>query len=491
MTLQAAPGEHAAAPGRRGPRAAPRRRGAGFVSGGELPARFSGSLDGPSPRAATCRSRSISRAGSPCDERKRRLVLAPARGPRRPGRARHARPPGGPQRLRRDPDRGADRSLPLVRGRPGDARRDPLGRRADSSAPAPTSRGCGGREATREPRTRRTPSGWRGCCARSTRVRSRWSRSCRAPRSAGASGSSPRRTSRSPRTTPVFSLAEVKLGILPSVISPYVLRAIGPRQARALFLTGDRFGARGGAPDRARARGRSGRGAGTPPPTRSSRRFSRRRPEAVGVAKRLIEEVTGMTPDDAMPLTVRTIAERRASGRGEGGPDGVPGKAPALLGAEVVAEEGRALASKPLQRATVPPHRRTRCYRSGNASRRRPRIGRPRSPGSSALIPLPEPGPGEVLVRLHAIGVNFSDTERRRGVYDPPRAPVDPGQRGRRRRRGPRRGVDQPGWVAESRSGLRARAAPTRSTPRHRRRRFSRSATRSTSPWARRFPSKA
>jgi NADPH2:quinone reductase len=40
---------------------------------------------------------------------------------------------------------------------------------------------------------------------------------------------------------------------------------------------------------------------------------------------------------------------------------------------------------------------------------------------------LPEPGPGEVLVRLHAIGVNFSDTERRRGVYDPPPLPWTPG----------------------------------------------------------------
>ena len=38
-------------------------------------------------------------------------------------------------------------------------------------------------------------------------------------------------------------------------------------------------------------------------------------PDAVGVAKRLIGQVTAMTPDDAMPLTVRTIAERRASER--------------------------------------------------------------------------------------------------------------------------------------------------------------------------------
>jgi NADPH:quinone reductase len=32
-------------------------------------------------------------------------------------------------------------------------------------------------------------------------------------------------------------------------------------------------------------------------------------------------------------------------------------------------------------------------------------------------IPSPEPGPGEVLLRVHAAGVNFADTERRRGLY--------------------------------------------------------------------------
>jgi NADPH2:quinone reductase len=35
-----------------------------------------------------------------------------------------------------------------------------------------------------------------------------------------------------------------------------------------------------------------------------------------------------------------------------------------------------------------------------------------------------------VLVRLHAIGVNFSDTERRRGAYDPPALPWIPGNEG-------------------------------------------------------------
>lgn len=41
----------------------------------------------------------------------------------------------------------------------------------------------------------------------------------------------------------VFALSEVKLGIIPGAISPYVLRAMGPRHARRYFLTGERFDA--------------------------------------------------------------------------------------------------------------------------------------------------------------------------------------------------------------------------------------------------------
>ncbi len=40
-----------------------------------------------------------------------------------------------------------------------------------------------------------------------------------------------------------FALSEVRLGIIPAVISPFVLRAIGERQARRFFLTGERFDA--------------------------------------------------------------------------------------------------------------------------------------------------------------------------------------------------------------------------------------------------------
>jgi methylglutaconyl-CoA hydratase len=41
----------------------------------------------------------------------------------------------------------------------------------------------------------------------------------------------------------VFATSEVKFGIIPSAISPYVLRAIGPRQALRYFQSAERFDA--------------------------------------------------------------------------------------------------------------------------------------------------------------------------------------------------------------------------------------------------------
>lgn len=41
-----------------------------------------------------------------------------------------------------------------------------------------------------------------------------------------------------------FSLSEVKLGLVPAVIAPYVVNAIGARHARRLFVTGEVFDAR-------------------------------------------------------------------------------------------------------------------------------------------------------------------------------------------------------------------------------------------------------
>jgi methylglutaconyl-CoA hydratase len=40
-----------------------------------------------------------------------------------------------------------------------------------------------------------------------------------------------------------FSLSEVKIGLIPATISPFVIRAMGERACRRYFLTGERFDA--------------------------------------------------------------------------------------------------------------------------------------------------------------------------------------------------------------------------------------------------------
>lgn len=44
-------------------------------------------------------------------------------------------------------------------------------------------------------------------------------------------------------STAVFAASEVRLGLIPATIAPYVLRAIGQRHARRLFQTGERIDA--------------------------------------------------------------------------------------------------------------------------------------------------------------------------------------------------------------------------------------------------------
>ncbi|QJR14960.1 enoyl-CoA hydratase/isomerase family protein [Usitatibacter palustris] len=44
-------------------------------------------------------------------------------------------------------------------------------------------------------------------------------------------------------STAQFGFSEVKLGLIPAVISPYVIAAVGARSARRYFLTGERFDA--------------------------------------------------------------------------------------------------------------------------------------------------------------------------------------------------------------------------------------------------------
>jgi NADPH2:quinone reductase len=51
-------------------------------------------------------------------------------------------------------------------------------------------------------------------------------------------------------------------------------------------------------------------------------------------------------------------------------------------------------------------------------------------------VPDPQPGPGQVVVRVHAAGVNPVETYIRSGIYGPARVPLHAGLRRRRRGRG-------------------------------------------------------
>jgi methylglutaconyl-CoA hydratase len=114
-----------------------------------------------------------------------------------------------------------------------------------------------------------------------------------------------------------FAASEVRLGLVPAVISPYVVRAVGPRAARRLFLTAERVpaeearrlglihevvqpGELDGAVDRHIVSLLAG-GAG-----------------AIASAKRLVHGLAGI--DDALiEETVRTLADVRATSEAQEG----------------------------------------------------------------------------------------------------------------------------------------------------------------------------
>ncbi|MGB6519742.1 MAG: enoyl-CoA hydratase-related protein [Candidatus Cybelea sp.] len=116
----------------------------------------------------------------------------------------------------------------------------------------------------------------------------------------------------------IFGFTEVKLGIIPAVISPFVLAKIGPSQARALFLTGERFDATHAqtiglvhevvtavefddAVDLHLAELRS---AG---------------PSAVAAAKLLVRRVLDGSYDESRSITTEAIARQRVSPEGQEG----------------------------------------------------------------------------------------------------------------------------------------------------------------------------
>jgi methylglutaconyl-CoA hydratase len=113
----------------------------------------------------------------------------------------------------------------------------------------------------------------------------------------------------------VFGFTEVKLGIVPAIISPYVLAKIGRSAARELFLTGMRFGA-------VRAQQIGLVHAVVPLDRLDStvaeyvQEILASGPEATAVAKALIPDVWDRRGPDTSSKTVDTLLERRTSTEG-------------------------------------------------------------------------------------------------------------------------------------------------------------------------------
>jgi len=109
-----------------------------------------------------------------------------------------------------------------------------------------------------------------------------------------------------------FGFTEVKLGLIPAVIAPYVLAKIGLSAARELFITGRRF-------DAGHAQ-HIGLVHAVVPAAELIDRVNRylveiaaNGPEAMREAKALLRKIANRSIADAAPITAEAIADRRVS----------------------------------------------------------------------------------------------------------------------------------------------------------------------------------
>lgn len=117
----------------------------------------------------------------------------------------------------------------------------------------------------------------------------------------------------------LFCLSEVRLGMIPSVISPYVIAAMGQRAAQRYFLTAERF-------DAEEAK-RVGLVQGVVPPAEldaavaaMASHLLKGGPAALAAAKKLIADVSRHAIDDMLVEdTARRIAALRVSPEGREG----------------------------------------------------------------------------------------------------------------------------------------------------------------------------
>ena len=119
-------------------------------------------------------------------------------------------------------------------------------------------------------------------------------------------------------TEATFGFTEVRLGITPAVVSPYVVRKVGPGHATALFVSGIRFDAR-------RAM-EIGLVEAVESPEELDAKLAlyldaivAGGPRAVNAAKQLVRDVAGKPVAEIRELTVKRIAELRVSAEGQEG----------------------------------------------------------------------------------------------------------------------------------------------------------------------------
>jgi methylglutaconyl-CoA hydratase len=115
-----------------------------------------------------------------------------------------------------------------------------------------------------------------------------------------------------------FGFTEVRLGLAPAVISPYVLQKIGPGAARALFVTGERF-------DAEEAR-RIGLVQAVVPADdldtvveEKGKQVLQAGPQAIAASKQLLRDIADKTPAEAADRTVHAIADLRVGSEGQEG----------------------------------------------------------------------------------------------------------------------------------------------------------------------------
>lgn len=118
--------------------------------------------------------------------------------------------------------------------------------------------------------------------------------------------------------TAVVSLSEVKIGLIPACISPYVVMRAGPAACREFFLSGERMSA-----DKAFRLGLVNAVCKLDELDECVADFTRRLissgPEALRVCKDLLDNVYGMPLAEAKGYTAKVIAEVRVSDEGQEG----------------------------------------------------------------------------------------------------------------------------------------------------------------------------